>query len=129
MKKARIAIALAVALVAGLEAPSAFAWRHGPRVSFGFYFGVPVGPYPYSYYYYPPYYYPAYFYPPYYAAPFVMQQQPTVYVEQQPAPAAPPSAQPSAPAGYWYYCAASRAYYPYVKECPAGWQRVPPYPG
>ena len=26
---------------------------------------------------------------------------------------------------YWYYCPASRAYYPYVRECAGGWQRVP----
>ena len=50
-----------------------------------------------------------------------MQQQPQVYVEQ-------PQAQPSQPSGYWYYCADSRAYYPYVKECPSGWQRVAPQP-
>jgi len=37
----------------------------------------------------------------------------------------------SAPAqqrGDWYYCADSGAYYPYVRECPAGWQRVPSTP-
>lgn len=35
----------------------------------------------------------------------------------------------TAPAGsYWYYCAASRAYYPYVSSCPAGWQTVPATP-
>ena len=123
MKKTRIAVAFAVALTASLAAPSALAWHHGyggPRVSVGFNFGVPVGPYPY--YYYPPYYYPAY-----YPAPVVVQQQAPVYIERNPQPA--PSAQPSAPAGYWYYCADSRAYYPYVKECPGGWQRVAPQPG
>jgi len=55
----------------------------------------------------------------------VVQQQPTVYVEQPPAP----QAQPHQPAGWWYYCADAAAYYPYVKECPAGWQRVAPRPG
>lgn len=125
MKKNRIAVALAAALAASLAAQSAFAWHHrhgGSRVSIGFSFGVPLGPYPYGAY--PFYYHPAYYYPPYYVAPVVVQQQPTVYVEQQPAPAA----QTSAPAGYWYYCADSRAFYPYVKECPAGWQRVAPQP-
>ena len=81
-------------------------------------------------YYYPPfpYYYPAY-YPTYYPAPVVVQQQPAVYVEQ-PAPQPQPQPQVQQPAtGYWYYCADSRAYYPYVKECPAGWQRVAPQPG
>jgi hypothetical protein len=31
--------------------------------------------------------------------------------------------------GSWYYCEQERGYYPYVKECPAGWQRVAPQPG
>jgi len=87
--------------------------------SVGFYFGAPLFGYPYySAPYYSPYYYPA---------PVVVQQQSPVYVEQSPQ-AAPP-AQPSAPANYWYYCAGSNGYYPYVKECPAGWQRVAPQPG
>ena len=121
MKKTRIAAVIVMALVTGLGASSALAWRHGPRVVVGFNFGVPLyGAYTYPY----PYYAPPYYYPAYYPAPVVVQQQPTVYVEQQPAPAA----QASAPAGYWYYCAGSHAYYPYVKECPAGWQRVAPQP-
>ncbi len=128
MKKTRIALALAVAVAASLATQSAFAWHRGhgghggPRVSFGFNFGIPIGGYPY---YYPPYYAP--YYPAYYPSPVVVQQQTPVYVEQNPPPA--PSAQPSAPAGYWYYCAASGAYYPYVKDCPTGWQRVAPQPG
>jgi hypothetical protein len=51
------------------------------------------------------------------------QEQPTTYIEQ---PA--PQAQQQAPTGYWYYCADPGAYYPYIKECPAGWQRVAPQP-
>lgn len=87
-------------------------------VNFGFpgwpYFGY----YPWAYPYYPYSYYPSY-YPP----AVVVQQQP-VYVEQ---PA--PQARPQAATGYWYYCADPGAYYPYIKECPAGWQRVAPQPG
>jgi hypothetical protein len=50
-----------------------------------------------------------------------------VYIEQPaaPAPAAPVAA---APVNYWYYCAAAKGYYPYVKECPSGWQKVSPQP-
>jgi hypothetical protein len=60
-------------------------------------------------YYYPPYYYPsAPSYPPTYIEEGVPQQQP-------------------APA-YWYYCPDANAYYPYVKECPGGWQQVAPQP-
>jgi hypothetical protein len=68
----------------------------------------------------PPYYYapvPAYYYP---APPAYMEQAPT-YIQQ--APAAQPQSQQ-----YWYFCAASQAYYPYARECPGGWQRVLPSP-
>ena len=80
---------------------------------------------PYYGYYPQPYYpyYPYAYYPPTTRRRSWCQQQPPVYVEQ---PA--PGPQQQAPAGYWYYCADSRAYYPYVKECPAGWQRVAPQP-
>jgi hypothetical protein len=140
MKTTRIVFAFLLLLTGTLAAQTAFAdgpyrggYHGGYRggyggghwhSSFGFYFGVPIGGYPYYAPYYSPYYYPAY---SYYSAPVVVQQQSPVYVEQNPQPAA--SAQPSAPAGYWYYCAGSNAYYPYVKECPAGWQRVAPQPG
>lgn len=63
----------------------------------------------------------------------------TVYVQPspvyvQPAPVYAPSYGTSvAPqaSSYWYYCAASNAYYPYVSSCPSGWQTVlatPPAP-
>ena len=117
MKTSKTFIALALTLAGIMAAGPAMAWHHGgPRVSIGFGFGFPAYPY-----YYPPYSY----YPPYYP-PVVLQQQPTVYVEQNPQPA--PATQAPA-ASYWYYCADARAYYPYVKECPAGWQRVAPHPG
>jgi hypothetical protein len=38
----------------------------------------------------------------------------------------------AAPMAYWYYCTAAAAYYPYVQNCPGGWELVlptPPYPG
>lgn len=70
-----------------------------------------------------PYYYPSPYYPP------IVTVPPPTYIEQGEAGAAPPLAAPAAPEpGYWYYCADSRAYYPYVKECPGGWQRVSPQP-
>jgi hypothetical protein len=71
----------------------------------------------------PWYYPPAYYYPPYayYPQPILVQpQEPPVYIEQQ------ESAGDSG--NYWYYCAKAKSYYPYVKECPAGWQRVLPQP-
>lgn len=123
--KALLVLAVAVAGLAGASSVLAqFRHSHGPRVSISFGFGVPFAAYPYYYpTYYAPYYSP-YAYPAYYPVPVVVQQQAPVYVEQNPHPA--PSAQPSAPANYWYYCADSRAYYPYVRDCPAGWQRVAP---
>lgn len=30
------------------------------------------------------------------------------------------------PSDYWYFCPDSKTYYPYVKECPSGWQAVEP---
>jgi hypothetical protein len=54
---------------------------------------------------------------PWYYAPapyYVQPAYPTTYVEQD---------------GYWYYCPAVQAYYPYVTQCPgAEWQRVDPVP-
>lgn len=92
---------------------NAWAGHHHGHVSthVGVYFGPAWDPW----YYRPP---PVYYYPP---APIVIERAPPpVYIEQaEPAPA---------PNAYWYYCNASRAYYPYVKECPSGWQRVSPRP-
>jgi FKBP-type peptidyl-prolyl cis-trans isomerase FkpA len=42
---------------------------------------------------------------------------------------AQPSAQTaprSTQASVWYYCSDAKAYYPYVRECPSGWQQVVP---
>lgn len=55
----------------------------------------------------------------------------TVYVEPAPTyvPAPGTVAVPaSQPGSYWYYCPASRTYYPYVSSCPSGWQTVPATP-
>lgn len=76
-----------------------------------------IGPWWGPGWYYPP---PAYYYPP----AVVVQPQPQVYIEQP--QAAVPSPAPAS--SYWYYCAASKRYYPYVNECPSGWQRVSPTP-
>ena len=124
MKTSKTLIALTVAVTGLVFAGSALAQHrhhnHGPRLSIGFGFGYPAYPY-----YYPPYAY----YPPYYSAPVVIQRQP-VYIEQNPsAPAAQAPASPAPASAYWYYCADTRAYDPYVMECGSGWQRVAPQPG
>jgi len=122
MKTAKLIIALLLLGVAGLG--NAWADHHG-HVRFG----VTIGPYWGPGYYQPyPYYYPPYY--PVYSSPVVIERQaPQVYIEQQPAPVTAPPVSSAAPAAnFWYYCAASRGYYPYVKECPGGWQRVSPQP-
>lgn len=123
MTTTRTLFALALALTVGaFAAPAQAGGRYYGGHHHGYYgsrfvFGFSVGaPWPYYSYYPYPYYAPYAYYPPY-----VVQQQPQVYVEQ-------PQAQPSQPSGYWYYCADSRAYYPYVKECASAWQRVAPQP-
>jgi hypothetical protein len=65
-------------------------------------------------------FYDYYFYnPPLLNAPAA----PTTYIQQG---AAPPSDE--AGEGSWYYCADPQGYYPYVQQCPGGWQQVSPQP-
>jgi hypothetical protein len=109
--------AVALVLFGMLASGAAMAQHHG-GARFGFYFGVPM----YGPAYYPPYYSP-YYASPYYYPPAVVTPAPPVYVEQRPVQVAPQAAQ-----GDWYYCAASKSYYPYVSECVSGWQRVPAQP-
>ncbi|RPI37872.1 MAG: hypothetical protein EHM54_02055 [Nitrospiraceae bacterium] len=73
--------------------------------------------YPYSYPYYNPYYYP-YYYPPAVSVP----STPPTYIERT----RPESS--SKPFDLWFYCPDSKTYYPYVKECPGGWETVPAKP-
>jgi hypothetical protein len=71
-----------------------------------------------------PYYWgpPPYYYPPY--PPVVVQPaEPDVYTERTEASAAPRSS-----SGTWWYCAVSKSYYPYVKQCSSGWEQVPATP-
>jgi len=86
----------------------------------GVWFGWPGGysPYYYPYYYpYAPYYYP-YYYPPAVSVP----SSPQEYIERT------RRDELSTTSGVWYYCPDSKSYYPYVKECPGGWQTVPAQP-
>ncbi len=99
------------------------AWAHGWHNSVGVYVGPPYfGPY-FGPAWGPGWYPPPYYYPP---QPVVVlpPAQPQVYVEQGSTPAAPAAAGQQ----YWYYCNSGKAYYPYVKECPDGWQKVLPQP-
>lgn len=89
------------------------AWADRGHTHIGVAIGYPwAWPYP-----------PGYYYAPYYRPSVIVQQAPPVYVEQAAAAGALPQE-----ANYWYYCSAAQAYYPYVKDCPSGWQRVSPQP-
>jgi len=117
------AVGATAALLAGFAAAaSAHGYHHGPRARVGVYIGAPVvlGAWHYGY---RPYYGYGHPYPYYYPPPTVVTSPP-VYIEQSPQVSAPAS--PSA--SYWYYCANPEGYYPYVKECPKGWQQVAPQP-
>jgi hypothetical protein len=105
-------------LILVLASGSAFAHgRSGARVHLGFHFGVPLG----SAWYHPWYYYPPPTYYPYYRAPIVVQPaSPPVYVERS-------DVVPEGTAS-WYYCRDANGYYPYVRQCPGGWERVPARP-
>jgi len=87
--------------------------------------GYYPSPYYYPRAYYSPYYYPPYYYSPYYYPPSVVTvpTEPPVYIERE--EVAEPAPQATA---YWYYCADPQGYYPDVKQCPGGWQAVPPRP-
>jgi hypothetical protein len=110
MKRSQRALAaFFMVLGAASFAYSRVAQAHG---HVGVVIGVPLGPW-----YYPP--------APYYYPPAVYEPSPPVYVEQAPVMAAPA---PQESVQYYFYCTASKAYYPYVKDCPAGWERVPAQP-
>ena len=119
MNKLRKFAMLAVALLTMAASASVLAhggYHHGPRVSVGFVFGGP------AYWGYPAYYYPPPYYYPYYS-PVGSGPAPTYYIERGDAYTPPEQSQ-----GYWYYCPEAKAYYPYVKQCAGGWQRVSPTP-
>lgn len=118
----------AFATLLSLFAVSTPADAHG-RVRGGVFlnFGVPWPGYWGPRYYYPPPSY--YYYDDYYAPPTVVIQRrdPPQYIERSDVEGAPPPAEQPAQ-HWWYWCASSEKYYPYVKECPGGFQRVPPQP-
>ena len=114
MKSIKMVLALLVILLGVMASESALAHggrhggHHGGHVRFGVFVGAP------AFWYNPP---PYYYYPPVVTVPY----SPPVYIERGDAQAAPEQTR-----AYWYYCADARAYYPYVKQCPGGWQRVVP---
>lgn len=76
------------------------------------------------------YYEPVYVPPPYIPPT-------TIYLEQAPLPpnvSAPPPLAASGPVQeirtgqWWYFCKKPADYYPYIRECPTGWEKVSPTP-
>lgn len=124
MKKIKLLVLML--LVGIFVSETAFARDHsrrGGHVGIGVYLGTP---YFYPYYPYYPYpYYPYSYYPPVVVTP----AQPPVYIEQPEQQSAPQQTDPSENEGYyWYHCDKPEGYYPYIKECPSGWQKVEPTP-
>ncbi len=113
----RLTVLFTFALCTAVSAP-AFAGR----THVGVYFGVP-----FNLFYYPPVYVTPYGYCAGYFCPPVVVAPPVV-VQPVPVPA-PAQAQPAQPSqGTWYYCKGADKYYPYVQECPGGWEHVPATP-
>jgi hypothetical protein len=104
-------------VVLSLGLVSGAAWADRGRIYFGFNAGLPWWPYhPYA------------LYPPQTLVIERPAPAPTVYIQQAPMP--PVAAEPvqTKEGGYWYYCAAQRNYYPYIKRCPGGWEKLSPEP-
>ncbi len=88
-------------------------WGWGwPYYGLGFATGAFLG---YPYYYYP--YYPYSYYPYYPYAPTYSPSPRVIVRERKPATDT-----------WYYYCRKSDAYYPYVRRCPGGWEKVPVVP-
>jgi hypothetical protein len=89
-------------------------WYHGRHEGRLGWWWIAAG----TWYFYPQ---PVYPYPDPYIPPVIVVQ-PAPSSSQTEIPAVPP------PAQNWYYCEASKSYYPYVSNCPAGWKTVPATP-
>ena len=126
MRFANAILLLVVLLLGAAAMDSTFAQHrgyggYGGHRGHGWYGGHGHANYGFGIYLGGPWYYPAapYYYPPAVAAP----SYPTEYVERDSLAAAPQRADP-----YWYFCPESNAYFPYVRQCTGGWQRVAPQP-
>jgi hypothetical protein len=113
MKGVCLVLALLVSMTSSLVMAHGGHYRGHGGYGFGFYSGFPW-----------PFYYP--FYPPYYTYPpaiVTVPAPPQVYIQRDSRQTAP-----QRPANYWYYCRDPDGYYPYVRQCPGGWQQVAPLP-
>lgn len=121
----RLRVMVGVAVLAAVLVPGLAAADRGGRhrgASIGLFMGAPIywgWPGPYYVYPPPPYtVFPQYApYPPYYAYPPRERETPPVYIERE---------REGRESGYWYYCRHPEGFYPDVKDCPDGWERVAP---
>lgn len=119
MKTVKLMIALLLVGVVSVDNAWADRRHGGHHRHFNRSFSVVIGA-PY----WDPFYYPRY-YPRAYVPLVIERPVPQVYIEQQPSVAVPLAADTG---NYWYYCSSANGYYPYVSECPGGWQKVLPRP-
>ena len=63
-------------------------------------------------------------FPIYSPRPVIVQPASPVYIEKS-ENLTPPG---ETLGNWWHYCSQSDSYYPYIKECPAGWRQVSPQP-
>lgn len=111
--------ALAVAAAAALAAVSPAAEAHGRwRGGVVFHFGYPWFWWPAV---------PVWYVPPPAYPPVVIERGAITYVERGDV-ADTDDVEAREPAHWWYWCEDAKKYYPYVKDCPGGWRRVPPQP-
>ncbi|WP_057290302.1 hypothetical protein [Noviherbaspirillum sp. Root189] len=64
----------------------------------------------------------------YYRQPGIYTYPPVVTVPNVPQAYMEKNAREQQANSWWYYCRSAQAYYPYVRECPNGWELVSPQP-
>jgi hypothetical protein len=151
MKRMKLVLTTTILMLAMNSMPAAAHGNsyRGPRVSFGIGIGITpsyYSPYYARTYYARPYYSGSYYGRPYYpySSPYyypevvvntvISPTPPTIYVQQTDnpssyqnqyaSPSQPASVTPETGGNDWYYCNNPDGFYPAIRSCPAGWQRI-----
>lgn len=93
---------------------------YGHGGGYGYGYGGGYGFYGYGGYYGHGLYDYPFYYPP--AVVIAPPSTPPVFIQQ----VQPQTVKPQA--NYWHYCQNPEGYYPYVRNCPGGWQQIAPQP-